>query len=73
MDKNSKKLTPEQMDEAFESLEDGMPLFDLENATEEEKQAILKKFAEFSNYDEDIPEHIQEEWHYQEEQEKLQS
>lgn len=64
MDKNSKKLTPEQMVEAYESLEDGMPLFDLENATEEEKQAILKKFAEFDDsWDEGIPEHIQAEWH----------
>ena len=48
--------------EAFSNLEDGVPLFDFENASDEEKQAILKQLAEFSNYDEDIPENIQEQW-----------
>lgn len=56
------------MVEAYENLEDGVPLFDFENATEEEKEAILKQLAEFSNYDKDIPEHLQEEWYYQESQ-----
>lgn len=50
------------MVEAFSNLEDGVPLFDFENASEEEQQAILKQLAEFSNYDEDIPLNIQEEW-----------
>ncbi|EAI8054137.1 hypothetical protein ACRBLZ_000476 [Campylobacter upsaliensis] len=50
------------MVEAFSNLEDGVPLFDFENASENEKQAILKQLAEFSNYDEDIPLNIQEEW-----------
>ncbi|MCR2066870.1 hypothetical protein [Campylobacter helveticus] len=50
------------MVEAFSNLEDGVPLFDFENASDEEKQAILKQLAEFSNYDEDIPENIQEQW-----------
>jgi len=50
------------MVEAFSNLEEGVPLFDFENASEEEKQAILKQLAEFSNYDEDIDENIQEQW-----------
>ncbi|MCR2100959.1 hypothetical protein [Campylobacter upsaliensis] len=50
------------MVEAFSNLEDGVPLFDFENASENERQAILKQLAEFSNYDEDIPLNIQEEW-----------
>lgn len=52
------------MVEAFSNLEDGVPLFDFQNASEEERKAILEQLESFSltDYDDDIPMDIQAQW-----------